>query len=323
MNNHDQYLLCLERAKAIVAAHRAEVPEGFDPQGTWVALGVAVVGEGVQDAQGKGLFIHDKADAAKKAATQGNMSSKNTLKPTEFERMPAYVPADVRGLDRDVTRQDQIGYNRSDLDFLRRHPELRGGEKQFEHLTAQDQFGDSRFMPQLQSEAVNAGLGLTLDAFGDQGPILARGSAGEARVAQNLGTSIIGFQDRNRQNAERSLSLAEQIFPRRTIGLSGSDIGKIELGNLSARNAWNQANYASKVGQQQFNQSIAAGNQANAISQANANAQAAATLGASQAQMYSSLASTAVQAGGNAYGSYQAAHPVSPTPTTTSVTARG
>lgn len=27
MNNHDKYLLCLERAKAIVAAHRAEAPE--------------------------------------------------------------------------------------------------------------------------------------------------------------------------------------------------------------------------------------------------------------------------------------------------------
>lgn len=285
---------------------------------SWAAIVVGVVGAGVSAASA----AKARSDQKKAAAKASSTASGNQLAPVEFDKMPAYVPADYKSLDKQVAFQDNLAYNRSDLDFKRRHPEWRSGEKAFEHQATLDQIGDSRFMPQMQAEAINSGLEGTLGSFGDQGLISKRGSAGEARIAQNLGTSIAGWQDRNRQNANQSLSLAEQIFPRRNIGLSGADVGQIQLGNLSAQNAWNQANYASQVEQQQFNQKIAAGNQANAITTNNANAQAQANLGAAQAQMYGDLAKTALNAGGQAYGSYQAAHPrtATVTPTTTGVT---
>lgn len=264
-----------------------------------------------------------KKAAAKAAQAAGNVAG-NGLQSMDFGQMPAYIPADYWGINKEATNMDKVAYAASDQDFKKRHPELLAGEKDFEHQTALDQKGDQRFMPQMQAEAINSGLGSTLDAFGDQGPSTGIDSAGQARIAQNLGISIMGFQDRNRANAQKSLSLAEQIFPRRQLGLGGGDAAQILLGNVTGQNAFNQANYASKVGQQQFNEKIAAGNQANQISQANAQAQANATLSAAQAQTYAGMANTALTAGGQAYGNYQAAHPVAPTPrvTTTSATAR-
>ncbi len=72
MTNADKFKLCIEQAKKITAAYRAEAPEGCDPQGSWVAVAGLVATEASADAQGKGLFIHDKADAAKAAANPAN-----------------------------------------------------------------------------------------------------------------------------------------------------------------------------------------------------------------------------------------------------------
>jgi hypothetical protein len=50
MNNSlslsDKFALCLQRAKEIVAEHRAEAPPGCDPQAAGVAIGAAIIGAG-------------------------------------------------------------------------------------------------------------------------------------------------------------------------------------------------------------------------------------------------------------------------------------
>ena len=40
MTNQERFELCMEQGRKIVEAHRAEAPEGCDPQNTFVASGI-------------------------------------------------------------------------------------------------------------------------------------------------------------------------------------------------------------------------------------------------------------------------------------------
>ena len=310
MTKAEQFQLCLEQAKRIVAAYRAEAPEGCDPQNTWVALGVGVVGTAV----GAGMQYKQGQDQ-KKAAESASKGSGTSL-----PEPPKVIPINFDILNQQAIAGDRAAYKRSDNDFLARHPGMVRAEQAFENLVEQDQKGDSRFIPQVQAEMLNAGLGSALNAFGDAGPVLARGSGAEADVAKNLGISVLAFQDRNRTNANQSLALGEQLFPRRQIGLTGQDAANVMISNISAQNAWNQEAYK-----------IQAGNMATQIQSQNAQAAANAQADAAKYQMYGSLASSALQTVGTAYGNYQASRPVttsyytggSTVPTMTSVVSRG
>lgn len=289
MTKASRFQLCLEQAKRIVGAYRQEAPKGFDPTNTWVAIGVGVAGIAVSAGTSMYQQSQQKKAAAAAAANGGGGGGGS---------IPSYIPANFSDINQGAVVGDMQAYARSDKNFAQRHPTLLAGEGQFEKNAAQDQVGNTSFIPQMQSEAINSGLGSALDAFGDNTGTLKMGGAGEADVAKNLGISVLGFQQQNRQNAQQSLSLAEQLFPRRQIGLSGQDFAQMEIGNVNNENAFNSANYAASLG--------AAGR---AQTSANTLAAAQAQASGAQAQMYGSLASSALQAGGQAYGSYQANHP--------------
>lgn len=178
---------------------------------------------------------------------------------TEF---PAYISPDRFAFSEGAALGDKLYYQRSDKDFKKRHRGLFTAEKLFENQVLQDQMGESELTPALQAEFVRSGLIGANTALGDVTGTLAPGSGTEAAVARNLGLSIMGFQDRNRQQRQQSLSLAETIMPRRTLGLSGSDLANLEL-----------AKYNADVGREELNWRNEANNNAAAIQQQNANAQ--------------------------------------------------
>lgn len=299
------FQLCYERAREIVARYRAEAPEGCDPQNTWAAIAVGVIGAGATVASG--------AMSKGGSGGGGGGSSKAPELPTPPE--PILVPFDY--MNRLAIQADRQSYTRSDNDFKRRHPGVLGAEKNFEQEVLDDSKGDSTFLPQTQNELMNAGLVSAASAFGDAGPTLARGGAAEANVARNLGIGTLAFQDRNRANRQQSLSLAEKIFPRREFGLNGMDAANTFLSNVSALNAFTQEKYK-----------VDAMNQGTAIQQANATAQANAQADASQYQMYGGIAQGVIGAVGQGIGNYTAtrgpravAAPAAATPTPAAVTA--
>lgn len=181
---------------------------------------------------------------------------------------PPYIPygdpetlnvGGISNLDTLGTYYDRRFYRNSDKDFKRRHGGIVQAEDLFEQSVLDDQRGDTELMPAVQNEFMRAGLSNALGAFGGTPGTLAPGSAGEASVARNLGASIVGFQDRNRQNRQRSLLTGEAIFPRRSFGLSGADAVSLSMLNTQGENSWNQANYATEtqLAQSEYNQGIA------------------------------------------------------------------
>lgn len=290
MTNQEKFDQCWQQAQKIVAAHRSEAPEGCDPQNSGIALATLVIGAG---------SAYMANEQSKKSAEAGSQLLNSKFKPVKFPDMPGYVPVNIQKLQNKTLNYDNKAYQLSDADFKRRHSPLVQAEKLFEAQTLQDQQGESELMPAVQNEFMRAGIGNALDAFGDTPGTLAPGSAGEASVARNLGLNILDFQDRNRNNRQQSLITAEQLFPRRNFGLSGADAGAVYSGNVGGRNAWNQANYASKVQGLQFNatggQNFANAQQAQLNTNATAQAMAEAERNKailSSAEMLAKLASS-------------------------------
>lgn len=162
--------------------------------------------------------------------------------------MPAYVPYDPAALQTAGVAADQQYYKLSDQDFQNRDPNVLAAEKQFQSNALADQSGNTTLLPQLQNEYMRSGLAGALGSFGGgastAGGVLAQGSGAEADVARSLGIQIDQFDQQTRQNAANSLTLDEQISPRRAFGLSGSDVANIDTANTLGQNNWNQANYA-------------------------------------------------------------------------------
>lgn len=190
----------------------------------------------------------------------GGSSSVPTNPPFDPEaEFPTSISPDRFQLSEAAAIADKRYYGRSDADFKKRHRGLFQAEKLFEDSVLEDQRGESELTPALQSEFMRAGLTGAGAAFGDTAGTLTPGSAAEASVARNLGTSIMGFQDRNRQNRMSSIAVAETLFPRRTFGLAGSDLVNLEL-----------AKYNSDVATEELNWRNEASNNAALIGQENA-----------------------------------------------------
>lgn len=269
---------------------------------TWVMAGVTVV-----TAVGGAVAANQQQKKAQKQAQglanqQADSMAANVFRPPT---LPNYIPFDFSGTNKEAIKQDQEFYQRSDVDFKRRHAPIVQAEKLFESSVLKDQRGEHELMPQVQNELMRAGIGGALSSFGDKAlsAPLEAGGAAEASVARNLGLGVRDFQQQNRDNRERSLTIAEDIFPRRTFGMSGGDFATHAVSDVQNRNAWAGANYerefqaeAAKVGQQtQMNNATAQSQNALAASQAEADAaRTAAIVGA---------ATTALQAGAKAYGS--------------------
>lgn len=295
MTDQEKFNLCLQAAGKIIGHYRAQAPKGFDPQMSWVALAV-----GVGTAVYSGVSANQQK---KKAQGQAAQAAKNNQLPVyDPPDMPNFIPLDIQEMLKMSVTGDTDAYRRSDEDFARRHKKTVQAEKIFEDMVLQDQRGEHELTPQLQNEFMRAGLSGALESLGDSPGVLTPGSAGEANVARNLGLNILGFQDRNRNNRMESLRMAEEIFPRRQIGMGGGDLASALMSNVEGENNFNQANYEAEVGAYNNNYNVNSQNQATRQTAANSAAQAEAQADAAQTQaLTQALAGMA-----KAYGTSQA-----------------
>lgn len=263
MTNAEKFQLCLERAKRIVRAYRDDAPRGCDPMASWVAVvgTVASVGIGAYSAS-------QQKKAASKAQSGGPTQLPEFQEKTAF---PNFIPYDTGQLQNIATTGDKQAFAASDADFAARHPQVVGAEKALQNQTTKDWMGSTEFMPQMQATALQSGLE---GATGSMGPItstLAPNSGAEADVAKNLGLDIMGFQQQNRANRMGDLSMEEQIFPRRQIGLTGQDMAQIGMLDTAGQNQYDQSKYANQLGIDQFNYLAQTGNTQALAQQQNAN----------------------------------------------------
>lgn len=249
MTNKEKFELCLEKARLIVAAARAEAPNGFDPQNTFAAT--AVVGVGLAGAG---------------ASYMANKSTNNALSKSNKQ-------VNLKKLQASALAADQNAYALSDADYLARHPDAVAAEKTLEGMNItdlaklgdyKDNFnytydGNQELTPALQSEIMRAGLGGSAGAFGDAN--MSPGGAGEAAVARNLGLGVLDFQKYNRSifqqdfanneqlkqdhladsaNVRSNMGLVDTLTPHRTFGLTGADIAGLTVGQLNTNNQFNQ-----------------------------------------------------------------------------------
>lgn len=268
---------------------------------TWVAAGITVV-----TAVGGAVAANQQAKKAQAGAEAANAQGQAAMGKIKFKApwYPEYMPLDFKQTQKGAIEQDQQFYARSDADFKRRHAPTAQAEKLFEESVLKDQQGEHELMPMVQGELARAGIAGALESFGPAAGAssLAPGSAGEASVARNLGLGILDFQDRNRDNREKSLQLAEEIFPRRTFGMSGADFASNAANNAENTNAWAQAKYAADYDVAKTKYGIATGQQ-NAVNQGNtAMASAKAESDAARTAAIVNAASTALSAGAQAYG---------------------
>lgn len=91
MSNEEKWELCLQRAKAIVAAHRAEMPEGCDPKAWYVtttlaaiAVASALIGAGMS-AYGMQVQSSAQADAAKYNAAVNRNNAQSAMDQANFD----------------------------------------------------------------------------------------------------------------------------------------------------------------------------------------------------------------------------------------------
>jgi hypothetical protein len=308
MTPEQKWALCCKQARRIVRNHRKQIPSGHDYFLSWVVAGVTVA-----TAVAGGVKSHNDAkDAAGQAEAQRKAGLKNKLPAFEPPPLPGYVPFNFNGVQKDAVQADKDYYARSDADFLRRHPSLVQAERIFEDRTLKDQKGDSELLPAIQNELMRAGLEGSLNAFGSTGANLEPGSAGEANVARTLGVGVLNMQDRNRQNRERSLSISEELFPRREIGMSGEDLALSALSDTTNRNAFNASNYAAEAGAYEKNYEINAENQNAATKSNNEAAAAKAAADAERSKALMAAISTGVSAVGTGYGKSSAAASTGP-----------
>lgn len=306
MTRAEQFELCYKSACKIVQRYRSEAPEGCDPQNTGAAAATVIIG-----VTSAALAEKQRRDEAKKQAalTSGMMNTSGEFKELKLPQMPPFIANNIPALNADAIRYNTAGYNASDTDFKRRHKPIVESEKLFEQQVLKDQQGEHELMPLVQNEFMRAGLQGSLSAFGDTPNILAPGSAAEAGVARQFGNEIAAFQDRNRENRTKSLVTAEELFPRREFGLSGSDAVNLGVGNTAGINNWNQADYANKVQLAQYNATGQANFNNSATAMQNNLATVTAQANAERTKAIISAVEMATKLGSQAYGSYRASHP--------------
>lgn len=311
MTDHEKFQQCMEKAREIVSAYRAQAPEGCDPQNSWVAVA--------------GVAISAGAAAYQSSQSKSSGGAAPTIKkPPKFDpkiTYPNFVPVDIGKIQQSAISTDQNAYGLSDADFKARHPQVVGAENAFQNQLTNDWKGNNTLLPQIEATSIQSGL---QGATGSMGPLtenLAPNSGAEADVAKNLGLDILNFQQLNRSNRMQDLSAAESIFPRRQFGLTGSDIAALGVANTAGQNQWNQSNYANRLGIAEFNYLGQQGAAQAGQQQANINAQANAQ---QQSAIWGGLMNTL---GGavKAYGQNQASSPstVNPSFTTGQVAATG
>lgn len=202
------------------------------------------------------------------------------FKPTAVR--PALVPYDLNQLQSDAVNTSTATIQASDALQKQRNPQWAQALKVGQQDILNDVTGDTMLNPEMQADAISAGIGSSLAAFGDQSPTLTAGSAGSARVSQNLFGTANALDQQIRSNRNQALSIGNQLYPEAQIGLSGEDAAAVDATNTQQQNAWNEANYEDQLGNQRFNYQVRADNLIARTQQNNINEQASAENKANQ-----------------------------------------
>lgn len=202
-------------------------------------------------------------------------------------KRPKFIPYDLQAIDNASAKTALATYARSDAIRARQRPDWDRALKLGEQGIAQDAAGDSTLLPAAQAEAMRAGVGDSLAAFGDTGgSTLAAGSAATAKVSQNLFGSVNALGQQIRDNRTRALTLGDQLFPERQIGLSGDDAAGIVASNTSGLNSWKEADFRDKLESERLNWRVQNENTRTQVETANNNAAGAAQAGAAKQQAF-------------------------------------
>lgn len=196
------------------------------------------------------------------------MGSPDPAPKYSLPKMPSYEEYPVEDLYWDAIKKDQHGYQLSDQDFARRNPNLVKANKMFQQRALDAQSGTD-VLPEIQNMWMRSGIARTLGSFGDNTGTLALGSAGEANLARNLGINMLDFQRQNEDRANQYIGLGNSLFERRDFGMGGEGAVQLALANIAGKNNFNQAVYANKVQNEQFNAGVDAQNSATAASNRN------------------------------------------------------
>lgn len=180
--------------------------------------------------------------------------------------MPSYVPIDVQSLNALATQYSGEEYKAEAAQLAKTHPELAGAQKTFETQMASRIAGDQPLDPQVQATLARSGLMGAAQSLGVSN--LGTGDPGQAAAARNLGINVQQYQQAQRQQALVEFSYANQLFPQRQIGIGGQGAAQSYLSNVIGQNNWNQADYASRVQQSQYQTNLAGQAAASASGQA-------------------------------------------------------
>lgn len=316
LTDTEKWELCLSQAREIVSSYREKAPEGFDPQNTWVAIGVGVAGVAVS-AAGTAYSSSQSSKAAKKAAgTKYNTTPKLLDDPKQVDpyavmqqlyatngAFQKQAKMQVGDINRSNVNQAIGAYNtiQPGLSSLLANAGQNAQSAQRGELTP-DAIGEiTRLTAQ---QGIQGGLG-----YGSQG---AKAGAFGNLHARNLGLGVLEMQKYG-NNLALSLSQNAKNLTPALVGLQDFLYNPNQLLGVAQQNT-NTANQFALQNNQLLNGGIAAQNQvlANQTQQ-----QYAAEVGQAQAigQAASSIGGAMSGLGASAYGGGAAGINTRPAPT--------
>lgn len=169
MTNEAKFQLCLEQAQRIVAAARAEAPEGCDPQNTSAILGVGgTIVLGTTLAAGAGASAYAAHQAGKAGAANRGVGELSGLPyDQQLEQAQAYADADFQnkqrymqmmlGMNPAFQQQQLNNSNASAKAALRLYPQFAGAERAATTKTREADLSDLLGMGGRAQDAYAAG----------------------------------------------------------------------------------------------------------------------------------------------------------------------
>lgn len=213
------------------------------------------------------------------------MATALQLKPFDPKAtMPPFTPYNGPGMQYDATQTAEQTAEQSKAFQKTITPGWSAALKVGQQDILNDATGDTTLNPEMQSQAIRAGISGSLNSFGDQGATLTPGSAATANVSTNLFGDANALDQQVRSNQYRALTVGNQLFPEQQIGLSGEDAAAIDASNTQGQNSYNQAQYDNTLENERFNYNVQADNLQTTAQQNNINAQASAAASANTQQ---------------------------------------
>lgn len=263
LTDSEQWETCQRRAREIVQAYRDETPEGFDPQNTWVAIGVGVAGVAVS-AAGTAYSSSQSSKAAKKAAgTRYNTTPKLLGDPAQVDPYQALLGLyTTNGALAQGARQQASTVNRFNTNqAVKYYNELLPG---FSQMQAQQGSNINAFLRgqlpgDVQSEITRTAANQGVQAgygFGTQG---VRQGAGANLIARNLGLNSLDLMKYGMTQSFQAGQNTKSLLPN-LAGLQDYLLNPAQALGVAQQNA-NSSNQFALQNNALANQGIAAQNQ--------------------------------------------------------------